>query len=193
MLAADAAADANAVAERVSQGELAHPPRLIGDGSHGPPGRLETVVPRVSVVGNEVAAGPVGGHVQVAGRVEVEHAVLALRNDYRYRILNGTRGTVTAIDETTQQVEVDTDDGAKLTVPFAYAEAGHLTHGYALTVHKAHGATVDVALVLVDETMSREQLYTALSRGRLRSDICGSPLATCALTSRMLRRLGVSP
>src|SRR3546814_17428193 len=56
--------------------------------------------------------------------------------------------------------------GERLTVPFAYAEAGHLTHGYATTVHKAQGATVDRCFVLVDETMTREHAYTALSRGR---------------------------
>ena len=49
---------------------------------------------------------------------------------------------------------------------FAYAEAGHLTHGYATTIHKAQGATVDRCFVLVDDTMTREHAYTALSRGR---------------------------
>src|SRR3546814_16929859 len=56
--------------------------------------------------------------------------------------------------------------GERLTVPFAYAEGGHLTHGYATTVHKAQGTTVDRCFVLVDDTMTREHAYTALSRGR---------------------------
>ena len=56
-------------------------------------------------------------------------------------------------------------------MPFAYAEAGHLAHGYAMTIHKAQGATVDHALVLVDETMPREAIYTAMSRGRQRNDL----------------------
>ena len=51
-------------------------------------------------------------------------------------------------------------------MPFRYAENGHLTHGYAMTIHKAQGATVDSCRVLVGDTMNREQLYTALSRGR---------------------------
>jgi conjugative relaxase-like TrwC/TraI family protein len=101
----------------------------------------------------------------------VGDTVLALRNDYRHGILNGTRGTVTAIDETARRLEVTLDNGATVAVPFTYAEAGHLTHGYAMTIHKTQGATVDVALVLVDDTMTREQLYTALSRGRLRNVI----------------------
>src|SRR3546814_5637987 len=61
---------------------------------------------------------------------------------------------------------LSTASGQRLDVPFAYAEAGHLTHGYATTVHKAQGATVDRCFVLVDETMTREHAYTALSRGR---------------------------
>ena len=38
--------------------------------------------------------------------------------------------------------------------------------GYALTVHKAQGSTVDRGIVLVDEQMTAQQLYVAMSRGR---------------------------
>jgi hypothetical protein len=38
--------------------------------------------------------------------------------------------------------------------------------GYALTVHKAQGSTVDRGIVLVDEQMTTQQLYVAMSRGR---------------------------
>jgi hypothetical protein len=97
--------------------------------------------------------------------------VLGLSNDYRTGMLNGTRGIVTAIDEQSGQVDVVTADGADRQLPFAYAEAGHLAHGYAMTIHKAQGATCDHALVLVDETMPREAIYTAMSRGRQRNDL----------------------
>ncbi len=92
--------------------------------------------------------------------------VLALRNDYQLGLLNGTRATVEQIDTTRHQMTLATTTGQRLDLPFAYAEAGHLTHGYATTVHKAQGATVDRCFVLVDETMTREHAYTALSRGR---------------------------
>jgi ATP-dependent exoDNAse (exonuclease V) alpha subunit len=95
--------------------------------------------------------------------------VLPLRNDYRLRFLNGTRGTITRIDDDAQGLSVSTDDGTTLTIPFAYAAAGNLTYGYATTIHKAEGATADVALVVAEETMTREQLYTALSRGQQRN------------------------
>lgn len=99
-----------------------------------------------------------------------EH-VLGLANDYRTGILNGTRATVTAIDRRRSQLELRLADDAVIRVPFAYAQAGHLAHGYAMTVHKAQGATCDRALVLVDETMAREAIYTAMSRGRQSNDL----------------------
>jgi hypothetical protein len=52
-----------------------------------------------------------------------------------------------------------------LVLPFTYAEAGDLTHGYATTLHKAQGATVDQTFVLADDTLHRERSYSSLSRG----------------------------
>ena len=106
-------------------------------------------------------------HVVFAGRPFAERdEVLALRNDYPLGLLNGTRATVERIDTTQRELILATAAGARVAVPFAYAEAGHLTHGYATTIHKAQGATVDRCFVLVDDTMTRERAYTALSRGR---------------------------
>lgn len=113
-----------------------------------------------------------GDQVQFDGReFAIGDRVLGLTNDYRVGILNGTRGTVTAIDKRRSQFDIRTSDDTVVQVPFAYAEAGRLAHGYAMTVHKAQGATCDHALVLVDETMSREAIYTAMSRGRRSNDL----------------------
>jgi ATP-dependent exoDNAse (exonuclease V) alpha subunit len=86
-------------------------------------------------------------------------------------MLNGTRGVVVGIDEPRGLLDITTSDGAQRSVPFAYGEAGNLAHGYAMTIHKAQGATTDHALVLVDSTISREALYTAMSRGRGANDL----------------------
>ena len=52
-----------------------------------------------------------------------------------------------------------------MTLPAAYVrEAVEL--GYATTIHAAQGVTADTTHSLVDELMTREQLYTMLSRGR---------------------------
>jgi len=50
-------------------------------------------------------------------------------------------------------------------LPAAYAVA-HVELGYATTVHRAQGMTVDAAHLLVDGAMSRESFYVAMSRGR---------------------------
>jgi conjugative relaxase-like TrwC/TraI family protein len=113
------------------------------------------------------AAGSLGDReVELGGRpYAVGDTVLALRNDYRHGLLNGTRGRITAIDQPARRLVATTDDGAPVTIPFAYADAGSLTHGYAMTIHKAEGATIAIALVLADATMTRQHLYTAVSRG----------------------------
>ncbi len=97
--------------------------------------------------------------------------VLALRNDYRHDLLNGTRATITVIDGRAKQIEAATAIGQAVVIPFAYAEEGKLTHAYATTIHKAQGATTDRALILTDDSLANEHLYTALSRGRTRNDL----------------------
>lgn len=113
-----------------------------------------------------------GPEVRIGERAfAVGDQVLGLANDYRTGMLNGTRGTVAAIDEKRRQLHIAIADGTSRRVPFAYVEDGHLAHGYAMTIHKAQGATCDHALVLVDETMPREAIHTAMSRGRKRNDL----------------------
>ena len=57
------------------------------------------------------------------------------------------------------------DDEGVVTLPPEYVRE-HVALGYALTVHKAQGQTVERAIVPVDEKMTAAQLYVAMSRGR---------------------------
>jgi hypothetical protein len=52
-------------------------------------------------------------------------------------------------------------------VPTSYLDAGHLDHGYAMTIHKAQGLTADEAHVLATDDLYREAGFTALNRARL--------------------------
>ena len=62
-------------------------------------------------------------------------------------------------------------DGTERSVPARYLEAGHVDHGYAMTIHKAQGLTADQALVLATDDLYHEAGYTALSRARLDTHI----------------------
>jgi hypothetical protein len=55
----------------------------------------------------------------------------------------------------------------RVTLPAAYV-AEHVELGYAITAHRAQGATVDTAhLVVHSSSMTREAFYVAMTRGRL--------------------------
>lgn len=101
--------------------------------------------------------------------------VIATRNDRRLDVHNGQAGVLTAIEPGLLSVQLS--DGRELELPTGYAEAGHLDHGYALTAHRAQGATVDKTFVLGSDELTREWGYTALSRHReeARFYICARP------------------
>lgn len=97
--------------------------------------------------------------------------VIALRNDRRLGVTNGTRGQVTAIEPDSRTITITTGDGRNIELPADYIDAGHLAHGYALTAHKAQGITVEHAYILGSDRLYREAGYTSLSRAVQRSDL----------------------
>src|SRR2546430_9069409 len=64
-----------------------------------------------------------------------------------------------------------TDNGVTRRLTADYLNASHVGHGYAITVHKAHGLTADPSFVLGTDHLYRELSYVALSRGRVRNEI----------------------
>lgn len=93
--------------------------------------------------------------------------VICLRNDRRLGVRNGTRSTVTAVDNTNRSVTLA--DGTVL--PARYLDDGHVGHAYATTLHKAQGATVGRAFLLGSDTLYREAGYVGLSRARAASHL----------------------
>ena len=91
--------------------------------------------------------------------------VMTLKNSRGLGVTNGTRGNVETVDPERRTLTFRTDDGRSIALPQSYLEAGHVTHAYAITGHKAQGKTTTRAFVLGDDTAYREWGYVALSRG----------------------------
>ncbi len=104
------------------------------------------------------------GELSAGGReYAVGDRVVAMRNAYRLGIVNGEAGVVAALDPA--QLTLELDAGRRVRLPLEYVADG-LDHGYAITAHRAQGATVDAAFVLGSDELYREWGYTALSRHR---------------------------
>jgi hypothetical protein len=85
-----------------------------------------------------------------------------LQNERGLGVKNGTLGTVEHVSA--QSMTVQTDDGRS--VKFDLKDYNKIDHGYAATIHKAQGMTVDRAHVLATPGMDAHGSYVALSRHR---------------------------
>ncbi|MEG8222341.1 Ti-type conjugative transfer relaxase TraA [Sphingomonas sp. HH69] len=88
--------------------------------------------------------------------------IMFLRNERSLEVKNGTLGTIEKVSS--QHMSVRTDDGRSVT--FDAKDYRDLDHGYAATIHKAQGMTVDRAHVLATPGMDRHGAYVAMSRHR---------------------------
>ncbi len=113
------------------------------------------------------AAGDLGDDVRlVVERGERNFAsgdpVMFLQNERGLGVKNGTLGTIEQLSA--QSMTVQTDDGRS--VRFDLKDYNRVDHGYAATIHKAQGMTVDRAHVLATPGMDAHGSYVALSRHR---------------------------
>ncbi|MET4897640.1 Ti-type conjugative transfer relaxase TraA [Sphingomonadaceae bacterium jetA1] len=88
--------------------------------------------------------------------------VMFLRNERGLGVKNGTLGTIEQVDGKAMTVRTDTSHA----VSFDLKDYADLDHGYAATIHKAQGMTVDRAHVLATPGMDAHGAYVALSRHR---------------------------
>jgi conjugative relaxase-like TrwC/TraI family protein len=121
--------------------------------------------------------GRLTGPSLVAGEVELQAGdrIVCLRNQPRLGVVNGTRATVTRVGAGRHAIEAVDDHGVQLLLPADYVEAGHVTHGYSITGHKAQGLTCDHTYTLGTETLYREWGYVAMSRGRITNQLYHGP------------------
>ncbi|MEI2386167.1 Ti-type conjugative transfer relaxase TraA [Breoghania sp. JC706] len=88
--------------------------------------------------------------------------VMFLANERGLGVKNGTLGTIEQVSP--QAMTVRTDDGRN--VSFDLKDYNRIDHGYAATIHKAQGMTVDRTHVLATPGMDAHGSYVALSRHR---------------------------
>ncbi len=84
-------------------------------------------------------------------------------------VKNGTLGTVLEVASSGERLTVrldGQDKGSGREVTFYPRDYAHIDHGYAATVHKAQGVTVDRAHVLATPHMDRHAAYVGLTRHR---------------------------
>lgn len=90
--------------------------------------------------------------------------IVFLENNRELGVKNGMLGTVDAVAEGRIVAALDGREGAPVSV--LMGDYGAVDHGYATTIHKTQGATVDRAYVLASPTMDRHLTYVAMTRHR---------------------------
>ena len=108
----------------------------------------------------------------------VGDTILARKNQTFYddetatstRINNGTLLTVTAIAEGGSITARNKATGEELCLPADYVH-DNVQLGYAATVYRAQGSTVDCTRAVIDHHVDRAGLYVALTRGKIANHI----------------------
>jgi Ti-type conjugative transfer relaxase TraA len=113
------------------------------------------------------AAGDLGNEVHVtvergARTFASGDRIMFLQNERGLGVKNGTLGTIEQVSA--QSMTVQTDDGRS--VRFDLKDYNRIDHGYAATIHKAQGMTVDRVHVLATPGMDAHSSYVTLSRHR---------------------------
>jgi Ti-type conjugative transfer relaxase TraA len=93
--------------------------------------------------------------------------IMFLRNERSLGVKNGSLGTVRSVSAVSMAVLMD--DGRS--VAFDLKNYADVDHGYAATIHKSQGVTVDRTHVLATPGLDRHATYVALSRHRDRVDL----------------------
>ena len=126
-------------------------------------------------------------HAMERGHVHPEHGSVRLHNEARAHVgdvivtrqnarrltvnsgqdfvKNGDLWRVSQVHDNGAMTVQHLEHGGKVTLPGSYVAAS-VELGYASTIHRAQGATVDTAHALVDSSTDRAGAYVALTRGR---------------------------
>jgi exodeoxyribonuclease V alpha subunit len=121
--------------------------------------------------------------------------VMVLHNDYVLKLFNGDIGIVLPDQSGALMAYFpDRESGFRAIAPIRLPE--HET-AFAMTVHKAQGSEFDAVLVMLpgesSRVLTRELLYTAITRARRRATIIGtSSILDDAIRRKTARRSGLA-
>lgn len=86
--------------------------------------------------------------------------IIFSRNDYGLNVRNGQLAKIMDIQE--ELITVQKEDQSSLT--FDMGNYNHIDHGYATTIHKSQGTTVDKTFVYASPSLNKHLTYVALTR-----------------------------
>lgn len=94
--------------------------------------------------------------------------ILFTKNDAQLSVKNGMLGTVQATETGKMSVLIDSlgDQKPPRQLTISLNRYNAISHGYATTIHKSQGATVDNAYVLNSRCLDQNLLYVAMTRHR---------------------------
>ncbi len=94
--------------------------------------------------------------------------IIFLENNRDLGVKNGMLGVVTGVAEGRLVARLDSarGPGQGREVSVSLSDYAAVDHGYATTIHKSQGATVDRAYVLASDRMDRHLAYVAMTRHR---------------------------
>lgn len=92
--------------------------------------------------------------------------VVCKRNAGRLGINNGDLATIINVDSKSHSIWIRLDHNSETRqLPAWYVDSEYLDYGYAITCHKAQGATAASTHVVITEGVHRQWVYVAMSRG----------------------------
>ncbi|HEX6479501.1 MAG TPA: ATP-dependent RecD-like DNA helicase [Ktedonobacteraceae bacterium] len=122
--------------------------------------------------------------------LRVGDRVIQQVNDYQREVFNGDVGTVRTIDLEEQEVVVQFAD--ERTVSYDYADLSELSLAWAVTIHKSQGSEYPVVVLPLFMQhyllLSRNLLYTGLTRAKQLAILVGPPKSIGFAVKRMLDR-----
>jgi exodeoxyribonuclease V alpha subunit len=140
------------------------------------------------------ALNPEGPSVKVGQRLfRLGDKVMQLKNDYEREVYNGDVGFIVSISEESRSLRVQFDER---NVIYQETDLEELVLAYATSIHKSQGS--EYAAVVIPLTMnhfvmlSRNLLYTAVTRGKRLVVIVGDPRAIGLALAEVRREVRAS-